>query len=193
MKIEDVIRLVEVNSTGFKVYVDLDGVLADFSKGMNKALRTVMGDDFQHSEDHYNRDPHYRKIMWKSLDQYQRKHGGEMWYELDLMPDAHVLWNFVKPLEPEILTATGQSRYNAAEQKRRWVAEKLGHHVTVHTVEHSSHKAQKACPNCILIDDNPKSINPWVEAGGIGILHKNARDSVEQLAQVLSSKDWASL
>jgi phosphoglycolate phosphatase-like HAD superfamily hydrolase len=185
--------LVEANSTNFRVYVDLDGVLADFSKGMTRALQTVLGDEFQHSEHKYNQDPHYRRIMWKSLDKYQREHGKEMWYELDLMPDAHILWNFVKGFGPEILTATGQARYNAAEQKRRWVAEKLGSHIPVHTVEHSSHKAQKACPRCILIDDNPKSINPWVEAGGIGILHSNARDSVEQLAQILSSKEWADL
>lgn len=36
-------------------------------------------------------------------------------------------------------------------------------------------------PGDILIDDMEKNITRWVEAGGVGILHVNAADTIEQL------------
>jgi hypothetical protein len=35
--------------------------------------------------------------------------------------------------------------------------------------------------NQILVDDYAKNIKSWNAAGGIGILHKNAQDSIKQL------------
>jgi hypothetical protein len=42
-------------------------------------------------------------------------------------------------------------------------------------------KKQYANPNSILIDDTESVINDWNEAGGIGILHKNAKTTIETL------------
>lgn len=35
----------------------------------------------------------------------------------------------------------------------------------------------------ILIDDSPENITAWVNAGGIGILHKNDNETIKQLSQ----------
>jgi hypothetical protein len=32
-----------------------------------------------------------------------------------------------------------------------------------------------------LIDDRQKNIDAWIDAGGIGIVHVSARDTIEQL------------
>jgi hypothetical protein len=45
-------------------------------------------------------------------------------------------------------------------------------------------KAAYAKPNHILIDDREKSIQPWREAGGIGILHTSAADTISQLQKL---------
>jgi hypothetical protein len=37
----------------------------------------------------------------------------------------------------------------------------------------------------ILVDDRNKSIDPWVEAGGIGVLHKSVPDTIGQLRELI--------
>ena len=42
-------------------------------------------------------------------------------------------------------------------------------------------KHKYAAPNHILIDDRMKAIGPWRKAGGIGILHKDTKDTIAKL------------
>ena len=44
-----------------------------------------------------------------------------------------------------------------------------------------SQKAAFAIEGAVLIDDREKNINAWVEAGGIGILHTSAANTIDQL------------
>jgi len=37
-----------------------------------------------------------------------------------------------------------------------------------------------------LIDDLPRNIDPWIEAGGIGILHKNTEDTIKKLKKIIN-------
>lgn len=161
----------------YRIYVDLDGVMADFTKGVDK----IIGGGY--SEERYEADSKYRSMMWKAVGQYQ-KQGGELWLDLDPMPDAHILWKYIAPYEPEILSATGNPEYGAAEQKHKWVAKNIGPDVTVNLTRKAMEKAHRACENCILIDDKEKAINPWEAAGGIGILHTSAADTIAKLKQL---------
>lgn len=160
----------------YKIYVDMDGVLADFTKGIDK----LMPGDYDHNK--YQTDGKYRSKMWKAVKDYS-KEGGRLWAELELMPDAKQLWNYVKKHNPEILTASGNPKFGAPEQKKEWVPKKLGN-VKTNIVEHSSDKAQYATPDSILIDDQPKSIGPWIAAGGIGILHTSAANTIKELKKL---------
>lgn len=164
----------------FEIFVDLDGVLAAFSKGMSKAVYEVYGEVIAHNEDEYERNKEYQKKMWKACWEYQSR-GGELWYELDLMPDAMDLWNYIKHHNPQILSATGHKKFGAEGQKRRWVPEKFGDGIVVNLTFSASEKAIYAAPNRILIDDKLKAINPWEEAGGIGVHHTSAVDSIRKL------------
>lgn len=177
--------LVEIAETSdYKIFVDLDGVLADFVAGTNKAMSQVYGEDHIHDEDEYNRNSKYRSKMWTGLRKYQDEHGGEFWHELPLMKDAKQLWNYVSQYPVEILTATGNPEYGAGEQKYRWVAQHIDPNVKVNLTRKSSEKAAMAAPNHILIDDKEKSIQPWIQAGGIGILHTSAANSIAQLKKL---------
>lgn len=49
-----------------------------------------------------------------------------------------------------------------------------------HNFMHRKHAA-----NQVLVDDRPDNINPWIAAGGIGILHTSVEDSIKQLRKLL--------
>jgi len=164
-------------SQDYNIFVDLDGVIANFQKGVEKIISRP------YSEEDYETDPAYRKEMWSAVHKHNLA-GGELWYELELMPDAHILWDFVAPHQPQILSATGKPEYGAEDQKRRWVAEKIGRDVVVNLTRKAADKAQHACESCILIDDKEKAIKPWEAAGGIGVLHTSAANTIAQLKQL---------
>lgn len=168
----------------YEIFVDLDGVLADFVVGVNRALEVVHNGSVVHVEGAYDTNPKYRSLMWSTVARYQNDHGGELWYELPMMEDARELWTYVEPHNPQILSATGNPQYGADDQKIRWVSEQLGDHVVVNLTRKSHEKAEYAAPHRILIDDRKKSIGPWIEAGGIGILHKSAEKTIRQLKEL---------
>ena len=148
------------------LYVDLDGVLSNFDKYVTEILG-----------DHPENIP--QEEMWEQISKYIAR--SEFWSRFDKMPDADILWNYVRKFNPYILTATGITQYNeSSQQKREWVKKHLNYSRVI-TVKESRDKSQYADTNSILIDDSEKSINPWVNNGGIGILHKSAKDTIEQL------------
>lgn len=182
MKLQELVMVNEDQQ--YNLFVDLDGVLADFEHGIQQALKTVYGPDTEYSEQQYENDSKYRNQMWKAVKQYQNKHDHELWYELPLLNDANQLWNFVKQYNPEILTATGNPEYGSDQQKRKWVAKHFGNDVQVNLVRKAAEKKQHAAESHILIDDKEKAIQPWREAGGIGILHTSAADTIAQLKKL---------
>lgn len=154
----------------YQLFVDSDGVFADFELLLFQRynLRVMSCSDEE---------------MWAAINHYEANHG-EWFFDLPLMPDALELWNYVKPYTPQILTATGRAYETAAPQKVRWYGETPFHlpPERVITVRKSEMKAAYAHPNAILIDDNfTRSITSWTNAGGIGILHSNARLTIAEL------------
>lgn len=161
----------------YKIECDLDGVIVDFAKAASKIFPRFIDGVTE-------KDKKLDGGMWKAISNYQRN-GGRFWFDCDPTPDAFVLWNFIKPFKPEILTATGNASFGAAQQKLDWVALHLGADVKVNIVEKSKDKAKFATPNTILIDDKTKALDPFIAAGGIGILHTNASSTIEQLKTFL--------
>jgi len=159
------------------IYVDMDGVLADFVTGIKKIFPT-------YDESRYQSDPKYRSEQWKRVAKYS-KEGGKLWLELPEMADAKQLMNFVQDYNHEILSATGNPAYGAEPQKRTWISSRWPV-IKVNLVHKSTDKAQYATPESILIDDQRKSIDPWIKAGGIGILHKNAAQTINELKKILN-------
>ena len=153
----------------------MDGVLVNFLKGIEGKL------GHKHSEDEYNRDSNYRKRFWKEVLKDKN-----FWFHLEPMDDMKQLWSYVKKHNPEILTAVGESdSEHAAKQKKNWIKKYLDPSVKVNTAIHGSEKGPKfGGDRKILIDDQPKSINPWKAAGGIGILHTSAADTIKQLKKL---------
>lgn len=159
----------------YKLFVDLDGVLVDFLSGVHKFIP-------DYSEQKYETDKKFRDRLWDIIKAHA-KEGGKFWFDLQPMSDMKQLWNYVKSYNPEILTATGHGVKSAGEQKTDWVKKYLGN-IPVHLVMQAKDKQKYAAKNHILIDDKRKAIDPWVAAGGIGILHTSAASTIEQLKKL---------
>jgi hypothetical protein len=97
---------------------------------------------------------------------------------LDLMPDARMLYEAVRQLEPAILT--GLPRGNWAEpQKRRWAAR---HFPGVPVITTTAALKHEYChPGDALIDDRDKYRHLWEGVGGIFIHHTGAVAAIAAL------------
>ena len=152
------------------LFVDLDGVLADF----DRAVRSITGKLPSELAP---------KEMWSRL---ARTPG---FYEhLEWTPDGRELWEYVRPLEPTILTGLPMGRW-AEPQKRAWCARELGPDVPVITCmsRDKAVQAREATPDGatpVLIDDRERFRERWVSAGGIFVHHTDAWSSACRIAEL---------
>ena len=156
----------------YQLFVDLDGVLADFDSG----VRRVTGKEPAELEP---------RRMWPVL---ARTPG--FYDSLDWMPDGKELWEAVKGFSPVILTGLPMGRW-AEPQKRAWCERELGAHVPVITGM-SRKKAQLAAEwmeennlgdrTPLLIDDRLKLQEAWEAEGGVFVLHLGTGSSLKELA-----------
>lgn len=145
-----------------KLYVDMDGVLADFDSHY-AATFGVRPDKVADNVD------------WKAV------RGVKNFYR-DIPPtwDMWVLWEYIERYRPTVLTGIPKSVAEAADNKRSWVAKNLGPEVPVITCL-SREKSAHAERGDILIDDWDKYRALWEKAGGKWITHENAFNTIEAL------------
>jgi hypothetical protein len=168
MKLENLLETKE-----YKIFVDLDGVMADLHSHveelLGKKLVTLPNGNWENDHD-----------IWQEVSEK----GGVQFDQLELLDDAMELWNYVKQYNPSVLTATGVPREKNTKQKRAWVEKHLSGYADIHTPQTSPEKAKLAKPNHILIDDRTKSTIPWEKAGGIAIQHTDAASTIAKLKEL---------
>jgi 5'(3')-deoxyribonucleotidase len=147
-----------------QIYLDCDGVLADFDRG----ARAIFG---MHPRDFEQRFG--AKRFWSALAKAEG-----FFTHLDPLPDAMELYESVRHLHPVILTGLPRGDW-AEPQKRAW-AEKHFPGVEVITTM-AALKKEYCKPGDALVDDRDKYRHLWEGAGGVFIHHKNAQDSIAQL------------
>jgi hypothetical protein len=144
-----------------KLFLDLDGVLADFDRGI-VALTGRRPDE----------QP--LRAMWRAVAR-----APDFFAELAFTRDGEALWAFCRPLRPTILTGLPIGDW-AAPQKRRWVAAKLGADVPVITCM-SRDKPRYAAPGHVLVDDRVSAREGWERRGGVFVHHRSARQTIAAL------------
>lgn len=150
------------------LFVDMDGVLADFDAGYERHLGVKL-DRRAYVVDGVDR------VNWKAVGLTRGFFLG-----IPPMPDMHQLWDGVAHLSPTILTSVPYSVPEAAANKIAWVNMHLGD-VPVICVSGSSRKEEHCRPGDILIDDYPKYRDRWEKAGGVFIVHTSAETSLREL------------
>lgn len=166
----------KVQVTGWMV--DMDGVLADFEKRADQ----LMDGKLQELP---------KRAMWKAIKEHI-KGGGRFWYELEKMAHVDEMMKMLVAtgLPVEILTASGSEK-SAHPDKRDWI-EKNYPGTKVNIVFSSADKAKLAKTGLVLIDDRSKSIDPWIAAGGIGILHTDSITTMQRVAAFMGNTEQMS-
>jgi 5'(3')-deoxyribonucleotidase len=153
-----------------RLFLDADGVLADFDLGARRLLGA--------SPKNYIAR-HGRGTFWKRLARAKNFYGS-----LPEMPDARLLFDAVKHLEPTILTGLPMGSW-AAPQKVEWAAEHFPGVPIVTCMARDKHKHMH--PGDVLVDDREKHRTAYEAAGVVFIHHTNAEDSLKLLARIYPS------
>jgi hypothetical protein len=149
------------------LYIDLDGVLADF----DKAAGALMGTD----------NIYKYEFIWGANKFWKKLNVDEEFFAtLEPTWDCFNLLNPVDHLEPVILTALPRDNAERVDaQKRKWVLEHLGDYevITCQTKD----KPNYCAPGSILIDDRAINRDAWVAKGGTYIIHTTAERTIGTL------------
>lgn len=160
------------------VYLDMDGVIADFFGGVEKL---------------------YGVSHWKQLtsdkskdlrqDVIDRITGTNFFETLPKFPTADTLINMIKKFTGgrfSILTSPLRGDHdNSAKYKKVWINQNI---VTPNETIVTGRKEKYAVTNGtanILIDDRPINIQKWQGKGGYGILYQANKDSLNKIEQSL--------
>lgn len=160
----------------YKIFCDLDGVLADFDRGVFELTGRMPEDYNTRTDDAW---------MWRAI----AKSPG-FYANLALMPDALELWIYLRNVAGTNITIlTGlPTSVNAADDKKAWVSCVLGPSVPV-IVCKSKEKIIRAWevtpPGDIplLIDDMVKFQSVWEAGEGKFILHTSAIETIGKLQE----------
>ena len=153
-----------------RLFLDADGVLADFDRGARELLGAGPKQFIAR---------HGRGTFWKRLANAKNFYGA-----LEEMPDAQLLFAAVKHLKPTILTGLPLGSW-AAPQKVEWAAEHFPGVPIITCMARDKHKHMH--PGDVLVDDREKHRAAYEAAGVIFVHHKNAEDSLRQLAKIFPS------
>ena len=157
------------------LYLDMDGVVADFDGYAYKTLGVPPSDGI------------YPNDIWVKLAENNRiyrdlmptKYAGELVLECSKIAERNSL---------ELLFLTAVPKGNdvawAFYDKVCW-AKLHFPNIPVHFGPYSKDKHHHCVPGDILIDDRRSNIEEWRAAGGLAILHKDYADTVNQLEALL--------
>lgn len=154
------------------IYLDLDGVFADFNSELKRVRQAFGGRTLDAS------------LEWAAIERIPN-----FYANLALLPDSLELFKALAHHGDavEILTAlprpTGHLA-TATQDKCAWVAKHLSPTIKVNTIYGGINKHVFAKVGDVLVDDKNSNLGPWREAGGIGVLHKNVKRTLAELAEI---------
>jgi hypothetical protein len=147
-----------------QIYLDCDGVLADFDAGAERVLGLPPG-VFERR--------HGAREFWRKLA------AADGFFErLEPTADAFELYAAVRDKAPIILTGMPHGKW-AEPQKRRWARRHFPGVPVITTL--AALKREHCEPGDVLVDDRLDHRRAWETAGGLFIHHVSAAASIEAL------------
>jgi len=167
------------------LYLDFDGVLADFD-----------GFILQHTGRHWNDKEAKKKETWEFI-----KTVPNFFNALKLTPYAYEIYDLAKATgyKVEGLTAIPWPSAGFLEEgdlptsgddKKAWALRYFGEEFKVNLGPYAIDKQKWCRPGDVLVDDSVRNIDQWNAAGGVGILHKydDPMPTLERLYQIIMTK-----
>jgi len=178
-------QLGEIGKTT-EIYVDMDGVLADFFGEWTKLMNV----------------DHWSQIDNDGLSGALQKirDTDEFWLKLPMLPQAKELLQLIKNIKGEynICSSPLADDPNSEPHKRQWIKDNLGFFPpkNVYITHDKAQFAKNAdgTPN-ILIDDFGRNVRQWESAGGIGFKYKDHKfeRTAKQLQKHIAENKYSDL
>lgn len=150
-----------------RLFLDCDGVLADFDEGARRLLgMTPAAFEAKHG----------RREFWRRIATAKN-----FYEDLPEMPDARTLFDAIAHLKPTILTGLPIGNW-AAPQKIAWAAAHFPGVAIITCMARDKHKHMAA--GDVLVDDRENHRSAYEAAGVVFVHHVSAEDSLRQLAAI---------
>jgi predicted chitinase/5'(3')-deoxyribonucleotidase len=162
---------------GTKVYVDMDGVLADLFNHAG-AVNDV---------EHYNQ---MTQAQWEEF--FKNSNAYELFKSLPVFPTANKLLQMVVNYAGGYNILSSPLNFDKAgsiKGKREWLSKNINVPADQIIFEHEKYKyavSSDGTPN-VLIDDYGVNIRKWADAGGIAIKYQADEDSLQKVFKALQA------
>ena len=162
-----------------KIYFDMDGVLADFDRGVRELCNM---DPLPQSED---QPVGYDDELWSKV-----REAGHFYDKLEIIPGSKELFDYVYNKygdKCEILTGVPKPRRDittAGDDKISWVRRLLSKNIKVNIVWREDKPDYCTGKDCILIDDYELNIREWENCGGTGLLFTDAFNVLKMIKEL---------
>ena len=123
-----------------------------------------------------------KETRWNAINQTKG-----FWANLEWMPGAKRLWDFISKYDTEILSAYSGRDPTSRTGKLKWLSKntkiKRGKINLVMRSDKQKYATTNGKPN-VLIDDYIKNIKEWEAKGGIGVHHTNVSKTISELKRL---------
>ncbi|MCR4611592.1 MAG: hypothetical protein K5644_06810 [Lachnospiraceae bacterium] len=163
-----------------KIFLDMDGVLADFNRGIKELCKMEPLDQTKSNNSDDDK-------MWEAVRNTQH-----FYDKLEIIPGSKELFDYLIGKygnKVEILTGVPKEHrgiVTAGDDKIAWVRRLLSKDIVINIVHREDKPDYCKGKEYILIDDYSKNINEWEAIGGTGILFENAKQAKEQLSSIVN-------
>lgn len=150
------------------IYVDMDGVLVNSNTQFKKFFKEGTWIEVQRKKGY-----EYGVNLVKSA-------GLDFWTTAPWTPDGKQLWFELLNYEPNLFILSSPKDFEyAIEGKKIWIKNNIGSYFKNYILSNEKEKYAKL--GDILIDDYKKNIKKWENSGGIGIVHKSTKETLQQI------------
>lgn len=158
-----------------KIYIDMDGVLADFDEGLRQFFNMEPEPQGHQTDEGQGK-------MWEEIKEY-----GHFYFDLPPIEGAIEAFKLIYEKYGdacEILTGIPKEKrgiVHAKEDKVNWVRKYLSEDIKVNLVLRKEKQQFVTGKDCVLIDDYRINATEWTDAGGTAILFETWEDVLEKL------------